>query len=460
MRRTPPNRNRPPRPRPPRKLERLQKILAQAGVASRRSAEKLIDRGPRAGERQSGDRAGHQGRRRARPHSRGWQSCCTGRSALRYFVLNKPKGFVTTVKDPEGRPTVMQFFEKMRERLYPVGRLDYLSEGLLLVTNDGELANRLTKAASGVEKTYLVKVAGSRPKTNWTCCAAALTIEQGQAPGEGRVRTSPARIRQVRQGTTPGTKWCLSRGATASCARCLKRLATLWRRFAALAMARWCWIKNRAICASWSRKSWLLLRLAADGKLRTPKAKELRRRNAMDAQLPTPPPRPTRPRPAMPFPPKQSVYRPTSPRSAPRPTSLRTTPCRSASAIIAQGHRSTGPRTPASRLGLAGPRAKVSNLPSTSATAAAQTVGQPAVLLAPTTARAAPAAAQPGLALLGLHGRRTIGSTRPSGRSPARPEWNKATGFRPKLCPQGGRAWLGSAPDGRAQKIRRQARMD
>ena len=53
---------------------------------------------------------------------------------------------MTTVKDPEGRPTVMKFFEKMRERLYPVGRLDYMSEGLLLVTNDGELANRLTKA--------------------------------------------------------------------------------------------------------------------------------------------------------------------------------------------------------------------------------------------------------------------------------------------------------------------------
>ena len=83
-----------------------------------------------------------------------------GAERLRYFVLNKPKGFVTTVKDPEGRPTVMQFFDKMRERLYPVGRLDYMSEGLLLVTNDGELANRLTSASAGVEKTYLVKVAG------------------------------------------------------------------------------------------------------------------------------------------------------------------------------------------------------------------------------------------------------------------------------------------------------------
>ena len=74
-----------------------------------------------------------------------------GAERHRYFVLNKPRGFVTTVKDPEGRPTVMTFFEKMRERLYPVGRLDYMSEGLLLVTNDGDLANRLTKAGRETE---------------------------------------------------------------------------------------------------------------------------------------------------------------------------------------------------------------------------------------------------------------------------------------------------------------------
>ena len=67
-------------------------------------------------------------------------------------MLNKPRGYVTTVSDPEGRPTVMEFFAKRSERLYPVGRLDYLSEGLLIMTNDGDLANKLTKAATGVEK--------------------------------------------------------------------------------------------------------------------------------------------------------------------------------------------------------------------------------------------------------------------------------------------------------------------
>jgi 23S rRNA pseudouridine2605 synthase len=125
-----------------------------------------------------------------------------GAERLRYFVLNKPRGFVTTVKDPEGRPTVMQFFDKLRERLYPVGRLDYQSEGLLLVTNDGELANRLTRAAAGVEKTYLVKVAGIPSESELDILRAGVAIEKGK-PGSEKVRTSPARIRQVRQGDNP-----------------------------------------------------------------------------------------------------------------------------------------------------------------------------------------------------------------------------------------------------------------
>ena len=77
-----------------------------------------------------------------------------------YLLLNKPKGYVTTVSDPEKRPTVMQLFRGVKKRVYPVGRLDYASEGLLLLTNDGALANKLMKAASQVPKTYVVKVAG------------------------------------------------------------------------------------------------------------------------------------------------------------------------------------------------------------------------------------------------------------------------------------------------------------
>src|SRR5258708_24091167 len=82
------------------------------------------------------------------------------RERLLYFLLHKPKGYVTTVSDPEGRPTVMELMKNCAERVYPVGRLDYASEGLLLMTNDGALAQKLMKAGSHATKTYLVKIGG------------------------------------------------------------------------------------------------------------------------------------------------------------------------------------------------------------------------------------------------------------------------------------------------------------
>ena len=188
---------------PEPKLERLQKILARAGISSRRKAEELILGGL---VQVNGKIVTELGTKAdmARDHVRVDGKLLQGPERIRYFVLNKPKGYVTTVSDPEGRPTVMQFFEKERERLYPVGRLDYLSEGLLLVTNDGELANKLTKASSGVEKTYLVKVAGQPSEDMLDALRNGVVIEKGR-PGDnaGRVRTAPAQIRQVRQGDNP-----------------------------------------------------------------------------------------------------------------------------------------------------------------------------------------------------------------------------------------------------------------
>jgi 23S rRNA pseudouridine2605 synthase len=188
---------------PPPKLERLQKILAKAGISSRRKAEELI----LGGQVQINGKIVTELGTKADPdrdHVRVGGKLLQGPERIRYFVLNKPKGYVTTVSDPEGRPTVMQFFATERERLYPVGRLDYLSEGLLLVTNDGELANKLTKAASGVEKTYLVKVSGQPTEDMLDVLRGGVVIERGR-PGEntGRVRTAPAKIRQVRQGDNP-----------------------------------------------------------------------------------------------------------------------------------------------------------------------------------------------------------------------------------------------------------------
>lgn len=185
----------------PTHLERLQKILAKAGVASRRHAEELITEGRVQVNGQVvttlGSKADAQ-----RDHIRVDGKLLHGAERLRYFVLNKPRGYVTTVSDPEGRDTVMGFFTKMNERLYPVGRLDYLSEGLLLMTNDGELANKLTRAASGVEKTYLVKVSGQPTEEQIFALSEGVTIDRGK-PGEGRVQTAPARIRQVRSGDNP-----------------------------------------------------------------------------------------------------------------------------------------------------------------------------------------------------------------------------------------------------------------
>ena len=188
-------------PRPPARLERLQKILAAAGIASRRHAEELIVEGRVQVNGKVVTTLGSKADA-GRDHIRVDGKLLHGAERLRYFVLNKPRGYVTTVSDPEGRPTVMEFFSKMGERLYPVGRLDYLSEGLLLMTNDGELANKLTRAASGVEKTYLVKVSGQPDEDMVDQIRQGISIDRGR-PGEGRVTTAPAHIRLVRVGDNP-----------------------------------------------------------------------------------------------------------------------------------------------------------------------------------------------------------------------------------------------------------------
>ncbi len=188
-------------PQPAGKQERLQKILAAAGVASRRHAEEMIVAGRVEVNGQVVTTLGSKADP-ARDHIRVDGKLLHGAERLRYFVLNKPRGYVTTVSDPEGRPTVMEFFARMGERLYPVGRLDYLSEGLLLMTNDGELANKLTRAASGVEKVYLVKVAGQPSEGQIEALRSGVGIDRA-GRGEGRVQTAPARIRQFRQGDNP-----------------------------------------------------------------------------------------------------------------------------------------------------------------------------------------------------------------------------------------------------------------
>ena len=171
---------------------RLQKLLSMAGVASRRAAEELIVEGRVEvnGEvvRTLGTKADpatdevRVDGRRVRFDVR-----------QRYIVLNKPKGYVTTRKDPEGRKTIMDLLTGVREYVYPVGRLDYDSEGLLLMTSDGDLAARLTHPRHGVERVYEAIVVGAPDDEALEKLRRGIFLD-----GE---RTAPA---QVRRGTVVG----------------------------------------------------------------------------------------------------------------------------------------------------------------------------------------------------------------------------------------------------------------
>lgn len=168
--------------------QRLQKILAHAGVASRRAAEKLIAEGRvtvnRTTVREMGVKADPDvddirvdGRRLRAPQRH------------RYILLNKPAGVVTTRSDPQRRRTVIDLLDGVREYVYPVGRLDYDTEGLLLLTNDGDLAARLTHPRHEIERTYEAQVTGTPDEE------AIDTLRRG-IPLDGR-RTMPAEVTRL-----------------------------------------------------------------------------------------------------------------------------------------------------------------------------------------------------------------------------------------------------------------------
>ncbi|HKW32549.1 MAG TPA: pseudouridine synthase [Candidatus Acidoferrum sp.] len=179
--------------------ERLQKIMAASGVASRRKAEEIIAAGRVT---VNGKVVTEQGTK-ADPERD--EISVDGKplkkaERLVYYMLNKPKGYVTTVSDPEGRPTVMDLLPGRGERVYPVGRLDYASEGLLLMTNDGALAAKLMKAGSHVRKTYRVKVSGKPEEKAIVKLRTGITIPLDEGR---RVKTSPAKVRLVEEGANP-----------------------------------------------------------------------------------------------------------------------------------------------------------------------------------------------------------------------------------------------------------------
>src|SRR6266700_3395128 len=188
--------------------ERLQKIIAAAGITSRRNAEKLISSGAVSVNGQIVTELGTKADPE-RDHIRVNGKLLHGAEHSIYLLMNKPKGYVTTVRDPEGRPTVMDLLRGIRTRVYPIGRLDYASEGLLLLTNDGDLAHRLMKASSSVPKTYVVKVAGTPNSEGLAKIRRGLTISTDR--GE-RVKTAPARVRSVRESENPWYEVTLTEG--------------------------------------------------------------------------------------------------------------------------------------------------------------------------------------------------------------------------------------------------------
>jgi 23S rRNA pseudouridine2605 synthase len=179
--------------------ERLQKIIAAAGIASRRKAEELITGGLVSVNGQVVTELGTKADLE-RDHIRVNGKLLHGAERHVYLLMNKPKGYVTTLRDPEGRPTVMDLLRGVGARVYPIGRLDYASEGLLLLTNDGDLANRMMKAASHVPKTYMVKVAGNPTGEGLGRLREGISIPTDRGR---RVRTAPARIRIIRESANP-----------------------------------------------------------------------------------------------------------------------------------------------------------------------------------------------------------------------------------------------------------------
>jgi len=179
--------------------ERLQKIIAAAGITSRRKAEQLISSGQVSVNGQLVTELGTKADPE-RDHIRVGGKLLRGAEHHVYLLLNKPKGFVTTASDPEGRPTIMDLLRDFKTRVYPGGRLDYASEGLLLLTNDGELANALTRAASHVPKTYLVKVSGQPSAEGLAKLRSGVVLRE---PGKPRVKTAPAKIHLTRDAPNP-----------------------------------------------------------------------------------------------------------------------------------------------------------------------------------------------------------------------------------------------------------------
>ncbi|WP_420637888.1 pseudouridine synthase [Candidatus Poriferisocius sp.] len=174
--------------------ERIQKVLAAAGVASRRAVEQMVTEGrirvnghpARLGQRVDPDRDTVE-----------VDGIAVGlRADLVYYLLNKPTGVVATAADPQGRPTVVAMVPD-HPRVFPVGRLDADSEGLLVLTNDGDLTHRLTHPSFGIDKEYLVHVEGRPARGALRTLREGVELEDGPARAVAVSRLEPSVLRIV-----------------------------------------------------------------------------------------------------------------------------------------------------------------------------------------------------------------------------------------------------------------------
>lgn len=155
-------------------MERLQKVMAHAGVASRRKSEQLILDGKVTVNGQIVKELGVKVKATDRIEVEGIP---LNKEEPVYYMLYKPKGVISSVKDDKGRPVVTDYLSDVKERIYPIGRLDYDTSGLLLLTNDGKLAQRLTHPKYEVDKVYIAKVQGIADKYNMRPIAYGMKLD-------------------------------------------------------------------------------------------------------------------------------------------------------------------------------------------------------------------------------------------------------------------------------------------
>jgi len=167
-------------------MERLQKVIAHAGVASRRKAEALILEGK---VKVNGKVVKELGVKVSNSDTVEVEGIPLEKEQPVYFLFYKPRGIISSVTDDKGRKTVTDFFPAIKERIYPVGRLDYDTSGLLLLTNDGEFANLLMHPRNEIEKEYIAKIKGIPLRENLKALEKGIQLEDG--------KTAPARVKVI-----------------------------------------------------------------------------------------------------------------------------------------------------------------------------------------------------------------------------------------------------------------------